>query len=161
MAKCKKEIPNHRSSLTSSQGVFLTWILAYSWEACGTCGSSYCYCLWICGACGSPLEFVRTFLVRPSFAFSFLWPPSRGFMLGFCRNPGYATSFSGIFSAFLLFFFPFLGFLLPCCPFFSLSFFICFFPNWASCPLVCLAIWPFVHSFFCGNPAKVPCIYIL
>ena len=107
----------------------MTLILAYSWEACGTCGPSYCYCLWICGTCGSPLEFVRTFLVRPSFAFSFLWPPSRGFMLGFCRNPGYATSFSAIFSAFSSFFFPFFGFLLPSCPFFSTSFFICFFPQ--------------------------------
>ena len=37
------------------------------------------------GTCGSPLKFVRTFLVRPSFAFSFPWPPSRGFMLGFCH----------------------------------------------------------------------------
>ena len=148
---------------TSSQGVFFTWILAYSWEACGTCGSSCCYCLWICGTCGSPLEFVRTFLVRPSFAFSFLWPPSRGFMLGFCRNPGYATSFSAIFSGFFIVFFFFSFFWLPFAllSFFSPSFFICFFPNWASCPLVCLAIWPFVHSFFCGNPAKVPCIYIL
>ena len=130
---------------TSSQGVFLTWILAYSWEACGTCGPSYCYCLWICGTCGSPLEFVRTFLVRPSFAFSFLWPPSRGFMLGFCRNPGYATSFSAIFSAFsLFFFFLFLGFLLPSCPFF-LFFFHLFFPQLGFVPF-----GVFGHLAFCA-----------
>ena len=147
---------------TSSQGVFLTWISAYSWEACGTCGPSYCYCLWICGTCGSPLEFVRTFLVRPSFAFSFLWPPSRGFMLGFCRNPGYATSFSAIFSAFsLFFFFLFLGFLLPSCPFFLFLFSFVFSPIGLRALWCIWPFWPFVHSFFCGNPAKVPCIYIL
>ena len=108
-----------------------------------------------CGTCGSPLKSGRTFLVRPSFAFSFLWPPSRGFMLGFCRNPGYATSFSAVFSVFHWSFFPFFFSFLPSC----LYLFIYFFPNWASCPLVCLAVWPFVHSFFRGNPAKVVYIY--
>ena len=103
-------------------------------------------------------------LAAPSFAFCFLWPRSRGFMLGFCRNPGYATSFSAVFSAFSLVFFLFFFFVLflfALLSFFSISFFVCFFPNWASCPLVCLAVWPFVHSFFCGNPSKVPSIYIL
>ena len=87
-----------------------------------------------CGTCGSPLKFVRTFLVRPSFAFSILWPPSRGLCSAFAVTRCTPHLFLLSFPLFHWSFFPFLIFnfflssFLPSCPFVLLLFSFVFSP---------------------------------